>query len=49
MWLVTDEANTAAQALYRAAGGEPSRHDDAAFWWQLDRVRRDVPIGERRP
>jgi ribosomal protein S18 acetylase RimI-like enzyme len=36
MWLFTDEANTAAQALYRAAGGKPSQHDDAAFWWQLD-------------
>ncbi|WP_232667877.1 GNAT family N-acetyltransferase [Pseudonocardia sp. TRM90224] len=38
MWLFTDEANTAAQALYQAAGGEPSLHDDAAFWWQLGNV-----------
>lgn len=36
MWLFTDEANTTAQTLYRAAGGEPSLHDDAAFWWQLN-------------
>lgn len=36
MWLFTDEENTAAQALYRAVGGEPSAHD-AAFWWRLDR------------
>lgn len=35
MWLFTDEANTPAQALYRSVGGEPSLHDDAAFWWQL--------------
>jgi ribosomal protein S18 acetylase RimI-like enzyme len=35
MWLFTDEHNTAAQALYRSAGGEPSPHEDAAFWWQL--------------
>ena len=36
VWLLTDKANTGAQALYRAAGGEPSAHDDAAFWWQLN-------------
>ena len=27
--------NTGAQALYRAAGGQRSVHEDAAFWWQL--------------
>jgi hypothetical protein len=36
MWLLADVTNTGAQALYRAAGGEPSVHDDAAFWWRLD-------------
>ena len=38
MWLFTDETNTVAQSLYRSEGGEPSLHDDAAFWWQLDRA-----------
>ena len=37
MWLFTDETNAAAQAMYRASGGEPSLHDDAAFWWQFER------------
>jgi ribosomal protein S18 acetylase RimI-like enzyme len=35
MWLLTEQTNAGAQALYRAAGGEPSAHEDAAFWWQL--------------
>ena len=35
MWLFTDEDNAAAKALYEAAGGEPSPHDDATYWWQL--------------
>lgn len=39
MWLFTDEANAAAQALYRSEGGVASMHDDAAFWWQLTRTR----------
>ncbi|GAA1301954.1 GNAT family N-acetyltransferase [Saccharothrix xinjiangensis] len=36
MWLFTDEGNHAAKALYEAAGGRPSSHDDAGYWWQLD-------------
>lgn len=36
MWLFTDEANEAAKALYEKAGGKPSPHDDATYWWQLD-------------
>jgi hypothetical protein len=35
MWLFTDEDNHAAKALYKAAGGQPSAHDDAGYWWQL--------------
>lgn len=35
MWLFTDEDNHAAKALYEAAGGQPSPHDDAGYWWQL--------------
>jgi hypothetical protein len=31
MWLLTGKANSGAQALYRAAGGESSAHDNA-FW-----------------
>ena len=41
MWLLTELTNTGTQALYRAAGGEPSMHEDAAFWWQLQ--ARDAP------
>ncbi|MEV0680220.1 GNAT family N-acetyltransferase [Actinosynnema sp. NPDC050436] len=36
MWLFTDEDNHAAKALYESAGGSPSPHDDAGYWWQLD-------------
>jgi ribosomal protein S18 acetylase RimI-like enzyme len=36
MWLFTDEGNQAAKALYEATGGQPSPHDDAGYWWQLD-------------
>jgi ribosomal protein S18 acetylase RimI-like enzyme len=36
MWLFTDEDNHAARALYEATGGQPSPHDDAGYWWQLD-------------
>jgi ribosomal protein S18 acetylase RimI-like enzyme len=43
MWLFTDEHNTAAQALYRSAGGEPSPHEDAAFWWQLSAESGSTP------
>lgn len=35
MWLFTDEDNKAARRLYEAAGGVPSPHDDAGYWWQL--------------
>ncbi len=49
MWLFTDEDNAAAKALYEATGGEPSLHDDAGYWWQLDATeparRRDAAIG----
>lgn len=36
MWLFTDEGNQAAKALYEATGGQPSPHDDAGYWWQLN-------------
>ncbi|MFT7841770.1 GNAT family N-acetyltransferase [Saccharothrix sp. BKS2] len=36
MWLFTDEDNHAAKALYEAAGGQPSPHADAGYWWLLD-------------
>ena len=36
MWLFTDEDNRPAKALYEATGGQPSAHDDAGYWWQLD-------------
>jgi hypothetical protein len=53
MWLVTDEDNAAAKALYETTGGEPSLHDDAGYWWQLDAAepawRRDVAIGWHGP
>jgi GNAT superfamily N-acetyltransferase len=38
MWLFTDSDNHAAMALYEAEGGEPSAHNDAGYWWQLDAV-----------
>lgn len=37
VWLFTDHGNTAAKALYGSSGAEPSRHDDAGYWWRLDR------------
>ena len=36
LWLFTDEDNGPAKALYEATGGQPSAHDDAGYWWQLD-------------
>lgn len=36
MWLFTDEDNHAAKALYEAAGGQPSPHDDDGYRWRLD-------------
>ncbi|WP_225062784.1 GNAT family N-acetyltransferase [Nocardia sp. alder85J] len=49
MWLFTDEDNAAAKALYEAAGGEPSLHNDAGYWWQLDAAepgsRHDAAVG----
>ncbi|MFE2750562.1 GNAT family N-acetyltransferase [Actinosynnema sp. NPDC059335] len=36
MWLFTDEDNHAAKALYEAAGGRPSPHADAGYWWVFD-------------
>lgn len=35
MWLFTDTDNLPAIRLYEAAGGVPSPHDDAGYWWQL--------------
>jgi ribosomal protein S18 acetylase RimI-like enzyme len=35
MWLFTDEANVVAKSLYESAGGRPSPHQDATYWWQL--------------
>ena len=35
MWLFTDQDNDSAKKLYEAAGGEPSPHDDAGYWWRL--------------
>ncbi|WP_256258124.1 hypothetical protein [Saccharopolyspora antimicrobica] len=40
MWLFTDEDNTAAKALYESEGGQPSLHDDAGYWWQLEQWQR---------
>ncbi|MBW4719255.1 GNAT family N-acetyltransferase [Saccharothrix obliqua] len=35
MWLFTSEDNVAAISLYEAAGGRPSLHDDAGYWWSF--------------
>jgi ribosomal protein S18 acetylase RimI-like enzyme len=35
MWLFTDLENRVAKRLYESAGGRPSAHDDAGYWWQL--------------